>query len=82
MHIPELSHSSNILTYLNRYIPAKITIVAVNAGAIIISTMLRVVYGRRNARANRLGRAAGSRMEERLRSEGDDEGVVDFRYVY
>ncbi|PYH29651.1 MFS general substrate transporter [Aspergillus neoniger CBS 115656] len=50
------------------YIPAKITIVAVNAGAIIISTMLRVVYGRRNARANRLGRAAGSRMEGRLRT--------------
>lgn len=44
--------------------------------------MLRVVYGRRNARANRLGRAAGSRMEERLRNEGHDEGVVDFRYVY
>ncbi|KAI2901854.1 hypothetical protein CBS11852_2420 [Aspergillus niger] len=64
------------------YIPAKITIVAVNAGAIIISTTLRVVYGRRNARANRLGQAAGSRMEERLRSEEDDEGVVDFRYVY
>ncbi|GKZ58781.1 hypothetical protein AnigIFM49718_004617 [Aspergillus niger] len=63
------------------YIPAKITIVAVNAGAIIISTTLRVVYGRRNARANRLGQAAGSRMEERLRSEEDDEGVVDFRYV-
>ncbi|KAE8332385.1 major facilitator superfamily domain-containing protein [Aspergillus sergii] len=48
------------------YIPAKITIVAVNAGAIVVSTALRIVYGRRNARADRLGTPARSRMEGKL----------------
>ncbi|PYH46052.1 putative MFS transporter [Aspergillus saccharolyticus JOP 1030-1] len=61
------------------YLPAKITIVAVNAGAILISTSLRVVYGRRNARANRMGRAAGSGRERRQEEDG---GELDFRYVY
>ncbi|RAL08063.1 allantoate permease [Aspergillus homomorphus CBS 101889] len=60
------------------YIPAKITLVAVSAGAIVVSTSLRVLYGRRNARANRSGRAAGSWLEQRLDRVGD----VNFRYVY
>ncbi|PYH83554.1 MFS general substrate transporter [Aspergillus uvarum CBS 121591] len=60
------------------YIPAKITIVAVNAGAIVISTTLRVVYGRRNARANRLGQAAGSRIERQLEGAGRGGEGVDF----
>ncbi|PYI25855.1 MFS general substrate transporter [Aspergillus indologenus CBS 114.80] len=64
------------------YIPAKITIVAVNTGAIVISTTLRVVYGRRNARANRLGHAAGSRIERQLEGAGRGGEEVDFRYVY
>ncbi|RAH50413.1 MFS general substrate transporter [Aspergillus brunneoviolaceus CBS 621.78] len=66
------------------YIPAKITIVAVNAGAIVISTTLRGVYGRRNARAERLGQAAGSHMERRLEGAGVGAGGegIDFRYVY
>ncbi|RAK76908.1 MFS general substrate transporter [Aspergillus fijiensis CBS 313.89] len=66
------------------YIPAKITIVAVNAGAIVISTTLRGVYGRRNARAERLGQSAGSHMERRLEGAGVGAGGegVDFRYVY
>ncbi|KAE8364679.1 major facilitator superfamily domain-containing protein [Aspergillus caelatus] len=65
------------------YIPAKITIVAVNAGAIIVSTALRIVYGRRNARADRLGTPARSRMEGKLANgrmaEEDVHDDVNFR---
>ncbi|OOF91769.1 hypothetical protein ASPCADRAFT_399674 [Aspergillus carbonarius ITEM 5010] len=50
------------------YIPAKITIVAVNAGAIGVATTLRVVYGWRNAR-----------QVDGRRGDGDGDG---FRYVY
>ncbi|PWY81540.1 MFS general substrate transporter [Aspergillus sclerotioniger CBS 115572] len=57
------------------YLPAKITIVAVNAGAIVVSTMLRVVYGYRNARVD------GRSLEERLGSGSENQGS-DFRYVY
>ncbi|OJI96742.1 hypothetical protein ASPVEDRAFT_58601 [Aspergillus versicolor CBS 583.65] len=54
------------------YIPAKITILAVNAGAIVVATSLRIVYGIRNARAARTGGPARSRMEAKLESrEGD-----------
>ncbi|KAL4800877.1 major facilitator superfamily domain-containing protein [Aspergillus venezuelensis] len=51
------------------YIPAKITLVAVNSAAIVVSTALRVLYGRRNARADRVGGAARSRMERKLRNK-------------
>ncbi|KAB8258475.1 major facilitator superfamily domain-containing protein [Aspergillus pseudonomiae] len=65
------------------YIPAKITIVAVNAGAIVVSTALRIVYGRRNARADRLGTPARSRMEGKLANgrtaEEDVHDDVNFR---
>ncbi|KAL4890556.1 major facilitator superfamily domain-containing protein [Aspergillus ambiguus] len=65
------------------YIPAKITIVAVNAAAIVISTALRVMYGFRNKRADRLGTPARSLLEEKLakgRAEhGDVHDDVDFR---
>ncbi|BAE66559.1 unnamed protein product [Aspergillus oryzae RIB40] len=68
------------------YIPAKITIVAVNAGAIVVSSALRIVYGRRNARADRLGTPARSRMEGKLANgrmaEEDVQDDVNFRYVY
>jgi hypothetical protein len=72
---------------LRRYTPAKITLVAVNATAIIVSTMLRVLYGRRNARADRVGGPAQSRMEIRLADkrrgeEGEAGEVSTFRYVY
>lgn len=70
----------------NRYIPAKITILAVNAGAIVVSTSLRVLYGMRNARAARTGGPARSRMEAKLAGrhgeEGDVHEDVSFRYVY
>lgn len=69
----------------SRYIPAKITIVAVNAAAIVISTVLRVVYGQRNARANRSGAPARSLLEERMASQSVVQDVhddTDFRYVY
>jgi hypothetical protein len=60
--------------------------VAVNAGAIIVSTALRIVYGLRNSRANQLGTPARSRMEEKLASgrtaEEDVHDDVNFRYVY
>ncbi|KAE8377509.1 major facilitator superfamily domain-containing protein [Aspergillus bertholletiae] len=67
------------------YIPAKITIVAVNAGAIVISTTLRVLYGLRNARADRFGTPARSRMESKRAAnrtaEGDVYDDVNFRYI-
>lgn len=68
-----------------RYIPAKITIVAVNAAAIVVSTSLRIVYGRRNSTADRLGRPARSLIETRLAEKCQSEDVHDdenFRYVY
>ncbi|KAJ6003988.1 hypothetical protein N7522_005633 [Penicillium canescens] len=67
------------------YIPAKITIVAVNAAAIVISTSLRIIYGRRNSVADRLGAPARSRIETRLANKGaagDAQDDESFRYVY
>ncbi|CAG8083159.1 unnamed protein product [Penicillium salamii] len=66
-----------------QYIPAKITIVAVNAAAIVVSTSLRIVYGRRNSTADRLGRPARSLIETRLAEKCQSEDVHDdenFRY--
>lgn len=67
-----------------QYMPAKITLVAVNAAAVVISTLLRIVYGIRNARANRAGTPARSMLERRLagRSAPDGFDEKDFRYVY
>ncbi|KAL2809069.1 MFS general substrate transporter [Aspergillus granulosus] len=67
------------------YIPAKITLVAVNASAIVVSTALRVLYGKRNARADREGGPAQSRMEIRLADkrrveEGETGENSQFRY--
>ncbi|PYI01480.1 MFS general substrate transporter [Aspergillus sclerotiicarbonarius CBS 121057] len=42
---------------INTYLPAKITIVAVNAAAIMISSALRILYGVRNSRVDREGSA-------------------------
>ena len=69
----------------NRYIPAKITIVAANAAAIVVSTALRIVYGKRNSTADRLGMPARSRVETRLAEKRTVHDVHDdenFRYVY
>ena len=69
----------------NSYIPAKITIVAVNAAAIVVSTALRIIYGRRNSVADRLGAPARSRIETRLANKGaagDAQDDESFRYVY
>ncbi|KAL2869473.1 major facilitator superfamily domain-containing protein [Aspergillus lucknowensis] len=63
------------------YIPAKITIVAVNAAAIVVSTALRVLYGVRNAKADRMGDSARSSIEAKL-INGEREEDVAFRYVY
>ncbi|KAJ5335596.1 hypothetical protein N7452_007999 [Penicillium brevicompactum] len=68
-----------------QYLPAKITIVAVNAAAVIISTALRIVYGRRNSAAERLGTPARSLLEARLAQRSQVQDVHDdanFRYVY
>ncbi|KAL3458370.1 MFS general substrate transporter [Aspergillus heterothallicus] len=63
------------------YIPAKITIVAVNASAMVVSAALRVLYGVRNARAERRGGEAQGSLEGRLmKGESQSEGA--FRYVY
>ncbi|KAL4913019.1 major facilitator superfamily domain-containing protein [Aspergillus aurantiobrunneus] len=62
------------------YMPAKITIVAVNAAAIVVCTGLRLLYGARNRRAERLGVSARSSMEHRI-TKGE-ELYPGFRYVY
>lgn len=72
---------------VNRYIPAKITLVAVNGAAIIVSSALRVLYGRRNSTADRLGAPARSSLEASLAKKQvshrtEDENDVNFRYVY
>ncbi|KAL4954389.1 major facilitator superfamily domain-containing protein [Aspergillus filifer] len=71
------------------YTPAKITLVAVNAAAIVVSTSLRVLYGKRNARADRVGKPARSRMERKIEdkrreeiAEADAQDGSEFRYVY
>ncbi|KAJ5125095.1 uncharacterized protein N7515_008920 [Penicillium bovifimosum] len=68
-----------------QYIPAKITIVAVNAAAIVVSTALRIVYGRRNTAADRLGTPARSLVETRPAGKRGVQDVYpdeNFRYVY
>ncbi|KAJ5761761.1 uncharacterized protein N7511_005143 [Penicillium nucicola] len=68
-----------------QYIPAKITIVAVNAAAIVVSTALRMLYARRNAAADRLGTPARSCIETRLANKlavRDTQDDDSFRYVY
>ncbi|KAJ5131636.1 hypothetical protein N7448_005794 [Penicillium atrosanguineum] len=68
-----------------QYIPAKITLVAVNAAAILVSTGLRVMYGIRNSRADRFGAPARSSMEARQANKGNVQDFHDdksFRYVY
>lgn len=70
---------------MTRYIPAKITLVAVNAAAIVISTSLRLMYGRRNKRADQLGVPARSSMEAKMANKDGVQDVHDdenFRYVY
>ncbi|KAJ5742031.1 hypothetical protein N7533_011440 [Penicillium manginii] len=66
-----------------RYIPAKITLVAVNAAAIVVSTVLRMLYARRNSNADRLGTPARSKMEARLSDShtNDVHDDTNFRYV-
>ncbi|KAL3478284.1 major facilitator superfamily domain-containing protein [Aspergillus californicus] len=61
------------------YLPAKITIVAVNASGIVISTVLRFLYGARNANAERVGGSAKSLMERKIAKGGDEEGDSRFR---
>lgn len=58
---------------------------AVNAASMVIATLRRVVYGLRNARANRSGAPARSMLEERMAGDADVQDVhddKDFRYVY
>ena len=71
--------------YQSRYIPAKITLVAVNAAAIVVSSVLRVIYGIRNSTADRLGIPARSKLEAQLakgQAASNDQDFVEFRYVY
>ncbi|KAL2855653.1 major facilitator superfamily domain-containing protein [Aspergillus pseudodeflectus] len=67
------------------YTPAKITIVAVNASAMVVSTALRVLYGMRNARAQGRGPGGEARGSIEGRFMKDGNTVVEspgFRYVY
>ena len=74
-----------IVLIQNRYMPAKITLVAVNAAAMVVVVLLRTVYGLRNARANRSGTPARSFLERRMAGTSVVQDVHDdrnFRYVY
>ncbi|KAL4802576.1 major facilitator superfamily domain-containing protein [Aspergillus unguis] len=64
------------------YYPAKFTLVAVSIAAIILSTVLRFIYGARNKKADRLGVSARSWMEARIAKGEDREEDPGFRYVY
>ncbi|KAL4780659.1 N2227-like protein-domain-containing protein [Aspergillus varians] len=64
------------------YIPAKVTIVAVNAAGIAVSCALRVLYGARNKKAERLGGSARSSMEKRIAKGEEMDMYPGFRYVY
>lgn len=72
----------------NSYTPAKITVVAVAASSILLTSLLRVLYGVRNARADRAGGPARSFIERQfIKSRGLDEDAeeeegADFRYSY
>lgn len=64
------------------YIPAKVTIVAINAAAIVAAIALRVVYGMRNRKAEGLGLPARSSLEKRFTKEEGEDLYPGFRYVY
>jgi hypothetical protein len=66
------------------YMPAKYTLVASTASCIIVAVALRLLYGYRNRRAERLGEPAMSQVEAkavrgRLSVEFSDPG---YRYEY
>ncbi|KAL4948698.1 allantoate permease [Aspergillus filifer] len=65
------------------YVPAKITIVVTNAVAIGICTGLRVLYGVRNAQADREGISAESWVERKMEKADhggfDEDGAGRFR---
>ena len=71
-----------------QYLPAKITIFGVAGGAMLISVLLRLVYGSRNKvskelRAIRLAEAAtGSEVVQGQREDATDRTDVEFVYVY
>ena len=74
------------------YQPAKITLVAVAACGVVVTTALRILYGIRNARADRTGDLAQSVSERWLARNGREQYVQEegeeeeserrFRYVY
>lgn len=64
--------------------PAKYTLVASTAGCILVAVALRLLYGHRNRRAEKLGEPAMSHVEAnavraRLSLEFSDPG---YRYEY
>jgi len=47
----------------SNYYPARVTLVAATASAIVVAVLLRILYGYRNGRAERLGEPAMSHIE-------------------
>jgi hypothetical protein len=47
----------------SNYYPARVTLVATTASAIVVAVLLRILYGYRNVRAERLGEPAMSHIE-------------------
>lgn len=66
------------------YMPVKYTLVASTASCILVAVTLRVLYGFRNRRAQRLGELAISQVEAKaVRGKGSVEfGEPSYRYEY
>lgn len=68
-----------------RYLPAKITLIAVMGAAIVVAIGLRVLYGIRNARADKFEEPAMSHFERNavVRARAVlDFGATEYRYSY
>jgi MFS family permease len=68
-----------------QYIPAKITLIVAMAAAIVVALLLRVLYGVRNARADKYEQPAMSRIERNAVLGARaflDFGDTEYRYSY
>jgi len=82
---PSLPKSYTVISDIPfSYMPAKYTLVASTSGSILVAVALRILYGYRNSRADKLGEPAMSHIEAnavraRLSVEFSDPG---YRYEY
>jgi hypothetical protein len=79
-----ISSRMQALTGHSGYFPAKVTLVVSTSTSIIVAIALRLLYGYRNARAEKLGEPAMSHVEARaIRSRSSvDFADPGYRYEY